>query len=424
MASISERFLMEPCFSDIHLLLVPINSISDKMNPRSLLFLVCLLPAVNHAQEFELARNDYRAKRSQLDNNRVVQREILLNRYAQMVDANLKQFQSDGNLEAALAAKAEVDRAKAGQFKAAPAGGDKFPAGLTKVNAIAKTEVEKIETKYQAQIQTLASGYVVTLEALKVRFVQSGRLDDAKEVDAELKSIAKIAGQPGTAPASVNTKPDLPSTLARDLTAWFPLDEKQDATEILDVSSKGLKARPEGTTYVADGVKNGARSFNGDRDRIALVNPLPDSEEFTISMWVKYDGAEHSGGLFSDFDGRGGNDLMFALRGEKQIHVRADKTPDGSLAALVDVRGGVKAGEWIHLVWAMDKRGSSVYANGKRIARVEGPGRNIGCHRAYIGFSNNTSNWSYFKGQIDEVMIWSRALSGSQVDEVLGLYER
>ncbi|MEM7010380.1 MAG: LamG-like jellyroll fold domain-containing protein [Verrucomicrobiota bacterium] len=87
------------------------------------------------------------------------------------------------------------------------------------------------------------------------------------------------------------------------------------------------------------------------------------------------------------------------------------------------MREPIPKGQWVHLTWVMDEKDSSVYVNGKRSIRVDTEGRNIGFHNAYIGFANNGSAWSFFKGEMDELLVWSRALSGVQIGEVFSLYK-
>ncbi len=69
----------------------------------------------------------------------------------------------------------------------------------------------------------------------------------------------------------------------------------------------------------------------------------------------------------------------------------------------------------------MESDKSTIYLDGHREERVAKTATNIGFHKAYIGFGHNQSEWTYFKGEIDEFMYWSRALSPNEAAQVFGL---
>ena len=397
----------------------PVNRKSPSIILRLLVLCLAIL-AVADAQntDFPTLKKAFEQKKGEIDQLRDNRRGAMLKRYAEIA-LNLKnQYQTAGKLDAAVASTKEIEASKKGEFVFSPDLETDFPPELQSARKVAAAEIRRIERQYGQEMLQLTQRYVQTLNTLKKSLVQKGELQEGIAVDEEIKSMASIVERLREGRGMTNIKRPLPPELKKDLILFFPFDEEgKDFVE--DLSESGYKGVLEGTTYVPNGKSAGARSFNGMRDRIAISGPLPDSTEVTVSVWINFQGDEMTGGIFSDFDGRTGNDLMLCLVGDERLHIRADKS-GGRLRTQVRLRKSVK-NAWHHLVWVMDEDDSTVYLDGRRVERVEARGTNVGFHRAFIGFANNETNWAYFKGEIDELMVWKRALTGNQVDTVYGL---
>lgn len=348
-----------------------------------------------------------------LENDLQAKRAAMLLRYAEALGRIQQKFQAEGNLEAALRVQKEAQAAQQATLPPWLPGGEPL-AEKANARRVVETELQKIESTHQAELGTLCDRYLQALENHKKTATQAGELDRASAIQAEIARVTTL--RPATV-AVVVRKPLSPS-LAKGLVLHYAFEEK-DATQVRDSSPSGNHGVIEGGDFIPSGKLGGAFAFKGRPDRIALSKSLPDSAELTVCVWVNYRGDATSGGIFCDFGEVFNEDVMFALNGDKSLHIRADKS-GGRLYTNVPLRESVK-GAWRHLAWVMEKDQSTVYIDGRRADRVKVGGTNLAQHGGYVGFSYNGLQQAYFLGELDEVMVWQRALTGGEVGEVFGL---
>ncbi|MEM1443569.1 MAG: LamG domain-containing protein, partial [Verrucomicrobiota bacterium] len=268
-----------------------------------------------------------------------------------------------------------------------------------------------------ASLGELTEKYVEALEGMKSSYTKSGEIEIALAVSAEIE-MHKSAGKAIAKPVLVTIE-SLPKLLQTGLMIWFPLNEKEGGT-VSGMGREDWLGTLIGTTYSPEGAMGGARRFNGIADRINLGKGIPDSDRFTVSVWVKTDAKQTKGGIFSDYDGKGGNDVMLALVGNQSVHIRADKSGD-TLRAILPISRALTS-NWHHLVWVMDGRDSIIYLDGEEVGRHEEEGSNKGFHGAYLGYANDLQSWSYFEGELDEFMMWNRPLDEEEIRNLISLY--
>jgi hypothetical protein len=198
---------------------------------------------------------------------------------------------------------------------------------------------------------------------------------------------------------------------------WWKFDEGSGTT------AHDSEGDNDGTIYGATwttGQLDGALDFDGVNDYVSLSGQLPDMNSLTISAWVYYTGT-NIGVIFMDATCDGGNDLVFDMKGDS-IGIRADKS-----GASLSYEGGWAVGglnlanSWHHLVWSMSPVQSKIYVDGALVATKNVPGKNIGYHAANptIGkWWDQCGSKNYFKGKIDNLMIFDRALSAGQVEQI------
>lgn len=344
-------------------------------------------------------------------------KEDLLERYANALGENQKVFQEAGDLESVMIAREEIKAAAAGDL--AERGGDKpLPAALQKFRNVAEEEIASILQSRELELTELRTKYADALESLKVSETKAGRLESAMAIAAEIERVKSLTN--ASISARARTLEDIPEPLRDGLVAWFPLDEEGDLV-VTGSSSRELKGALEGTTFLNQGKVGGARSFNGSSDRIKLGNQIPDSEEITVALWVRSKNTPGAGGLFSDFTGANANDLMMALIGNNSLAIRADKNKK-KLRTSIEFQNTLSE-DWHHIAWVMGSASSTVYLDGKKVERVRVEGSNTGYHGAFLGFANDGNSWTYLHGEIDEFMMWNRALSARDVDSVYRLFQ-
>ena len=179
----------------------------------------------------------------------------------------------------------------------------------------------------------------------------------------------------------------------------------------------GMKAGapgPQPPIYSGFAAGNVGGGFNGSAGYVGTPYQLNDLTEFSVSGWVKR-GKAHSG--------RGG------YFGQNNLLEFGDADGGANIELWVDARSAnIKApypfadDEWGLFVITADTTSTVLYANGKEIGRLDGgidsyKSSDFNFNIGGGGIFNNTGD--YFLGSIDEVAVFGKALTPSQV---LSLY--
>lgn len=270
-----------------------------------------------------------------------------------------------------------------------------------------------------------------------------------KYASAGAKTVRLLSGQQGfsvafavvsavrtAAPSDVQVKewersrPAVATTIAAatsaadpSLVAWWTLDEGTGAAAA-DSSANRLGGTLRGNPVWTSGKRRGALSFDGQKDYVEIPkNPkfyLPGP--FTVAAWVNVASLPRSEWgmyLFSDYDADGGRST-FALRvmgtGAVQFLWQTENTEPPAAAS----SGRLLPGTWAHVAGVWDGTARMLYVNGVLDGTAKGPqprpdiGGNLAIGRpgAYNGL--------YFSGRIDDVRIYSRALSTVEIRSLAG----
>jgi len=193
--------------------------------------------------------------------------------------------------------------------------------------------------------------------------------------------------------------------------------------EVTQLYNSGIGTEDE---FVDDGKINGALTFNGTSDRI-IVPDTPDlnfgTGDFSITFWMK----TQASGTMRLVSKRGSGTPnvgyeIYVTDGQPSVgfYISDDTTYVHTPAiGATDIRDG----SWHHIVVSFD-RGNNVaaYIDGniegaKAISSIQGSVTSP--IDLYIGDSSLNPGTSYFKGSIDDVRIYNKALTS---DEVTRLY--
>jgi hypothetical protein len=199
-----------------------------------------------------------------------------------------------------------------------------------------------------------------------------------------------------------------------------------------------------GVTF-ANGQAGQAFSFDGSTGYVSVPhNPLWDfgNNAFTIALWANFSSPGGAEALIADDDGVGsgqpkwvlfhgfhGDGLTFHIRGPASEvfgnfppanfggngrGVRRERTASDD--AILTMPFSPVAGQWYHIALTRDGSFWTYYVNGVAIgtttALVQVPSMNA---PLTIG---NTEELYFFKGQMDQVSIYNRALSGEEIQAV------
>lgn len=209
----------------------------------------------------------------------------------------------------------------------------------------------------------------------------------------------------------VNTNGSDPAT-AEGLLAYYPLDGNA-----ADVTGNGY----DGTVFEAlpaadrNGNADGAYAFDGSNDRITTA-AIQTPEELTISLWVKFDGFSASDeNIFGNRVAAGWDAMVY--RNPTGSDIRAHVNQE--MAALsMDTAMSVQTGTWYHIVQTWKSPDLRVYINGVEDANspVTQAGTILGRNNTW--FIGQDDYEPSFNGTIDEVRLYSRALSAAEVDSL------
>ncbi|MBC2605612.1 LamG-like jellyroll fold domain-containing protein [Pelagicoccus albus] len=227
-----------------------------------------------------------------------------------------------------------------------------------------------------------------------------GTMDELRIYNREL-SLGEIHGLAG---------------LKKGLVEIYALDGNGLATVS---GTRDLVGTAISSTEDRHGVAGGAVSFNGSSSVLRLKSGLLDgSDEYTVSLWAKIDADVNLSNtrfsLFNQGSYPGGNARSPGLEfynGTLRYHHF-----DDALEMLVVDTPGIVNGEWFNVtaVWAADGH-LELWLDGVLIGRSESPiGFGQELNNFYLG-ANGGFESDYFKGAMDEVRIYHRALSADEI---------
>jgi hypothetical protein len=200
-----------------------------------------------------------------------------------------------------------------------------------------------------------------------------------------------------------------------DLLGAWSFDEMVGVTAH-DASGKGHDAALDGALFVADGVSGGAVQLDEDaKVRVALLDGPAFPKDGTISLWFRhaYTVSDGDRGLFDGWDKTRSHVFLRRVGGATPTHFQAALQPadvTGTGAYAFASSFDTPAGVWTHVVitWSDTSRAGALYVDGALIAiesydyDFEPQGQSFTLGDGFIG-------------EIDEVRLYARALSGAEV---------
>ncbi|MEM9291703.1 MAG: LamG domain-containing protein [Acidobacteriota bacterium] len=224
------------------------------------------------------------------------------------------------------------------------------------------------------------------------------------------------------APVAANCV-DAPSGLQ----GWWPLDDSSSSSTAQNFSS-GLDGTYYGATYLAFGKVSHARTFGGDNDHVLVPDHSSidiGTADFTIEAWIKTTGGS---GVRTITDKRPASFPhtgyhLFLWNGRISLQL-ADSSGwqnfygDSSTPYLAD-------GQWHHVAATVDRNSTSgvrFYVDGSVAGWPQNPtgkqGSLANSEPLYIGRRHDSVPSASWLGQIDEVAIYNRVLTGFEIDDI------
>ena len=216
------------------------------------------------------------------------------------------------------------------------------------------------------------------------------------------------------------------------LVSYWPLDELSDdglTTPDL-VSGNHLTLRGMDAGDLVAGQRGQAMAFNGTDQFLVHITPpgmdsgLPISRApaFSVALWVNGDGLGQSDRRVFSESSSVDNDPLFNMG-----------THNSGANAALDIyvrNSGVQIdhfqssrpafdGQWRHIAWAQENGEASLYVDGileQSFSYTPGP---VPMDVSSIGAILRATDVAHFAGAIDDVMVWERALTHEEINQVM-----
>ena len=207
------------------------------------------------------------------------------------------------------------------------------------------------------------------------------------------------------------------------MVAWWKFDEAENGN-VLDSSANGLHGRLMGDAQiVSDAERSNVLSLDGDGDYVDCgnVSAFDITGSITVACWIKVNAFDKeyqsivTRGVFSWRIYREGstNNLSFVCNGLSEDTCTSSETRD------------VNDGKWHHVVGAYDGQKICLYIDGNINNSMNATGlMNLDQENVYIGAMNMGIPSFEFNGLIDDVRIYSYALSQEEVGALYAGEER
>ena len=198
------------------------------------------------------------------------------------------------------------------------------------------------------------------------------------------------------------------------LAAYWKMDEASGTRQ--DSSGNGHQLTEVNTVNSASGIIGNCAQFSGSNYLQTNSFGVPVNSDFTVSAWVNLPRDQSAGGasFLGNYDGNG---LQFANNIQGSYTMQTYFFP-GSAALGFSVPANF--GSWQHLVLVRSGNFLYGYSNGVSLgAAVSVAGKTFpGGSSLYVGA--HVSSWTnqgewFIAGGLDEIGVWSRALSASEV---------
>ena len=176
-----------------------------------------------------------------------------------------------------------------------------------------------------------------------------------------------------------------------------------------------------GNVSFVNGKFGQAGSFDGDGDYVN-VSDSPDLRiiNYSVGVWVKPNGAPDQ--IWKGIIGKPGRNHNFWLNSAGYVHHRFRTSTNWNAGAPDTPSGSISWDVWNYVVITNDGTTAKTYINGVEKASGATVGPLIANSTTfYFGRNLDGSSGHYFNGLIDEVIIFNRALTENEIQQLYGL---
>jgi len=144
---------------------------------------------------------------------------------------------------------------------------------------------------------------------------------------------------------------------------------------------------------------------------------------YSVAMWFRVDGGTGNRDLFSAYDSAGGHGILVEVTGTGTLRFlhRFPFSSSGTAGTNIYTSTTYADGAWYHAVIVKSADTMTLYVNGQRIASATDATQfSQALQRLTLGVLKHDSLTRYFPGAIDDVYLYSRALTYGEVAGLAG----
>lgn len=214
------------------------------------------------------------------------------------------------------------------------------------------------------------------------------------------------------------------SNISSDVIAFYKLDDLQVAgsdTAVIDVSENSNNGIIKNGPFISGGLLGNSLEFDGIDDYVQFSSSSSfdiNGPEVSVSLWTKlaFVPADLPTAYGPLFDSDGDQYVLYEDRGNNELRLKVATTTSAERPGIPGA--DLKAGEWIHVVGVYDGTAAKIYLNGVLKDSHNLTGNVKSGQIAMLGKSGVAGTPSFFKGSIDHVEVFKRALTGEEVFEM------
>ena len=400
------------------------------------------LGSTNAVSKLDALKGQYDAVVTEVEDTLLRRSLDALTAYGKGLTAVQESLQKQGKLDAFLLVQTEKKRFDSEKSVLEPSGKAET-AEVDRLIGIYKKALATVRTDQMKSMLAIKQRYAASLDRLVKEYMLANEIEQASKANCESKRVqAEIAALQSELSAAglalkeakeENAEPidkgivtsRVPLSLRMGLVLYYSFDRDENGN-VTDSSGKKNNGKVIGAQWTPKGKVGGAYHFlSNTEDDNRIVTPDSDSLDLvsgiTLSLWVKVAKWVECARLIEK-------------KGESNAHAPYLLALNTSANRLVDfilessggghaehLSGGkVETDSWRHIVGTYDSRTGDMclYMNGILDSRWKHKGAiQANANDLYIGY-NPFVHGERFDGLIDEVMIFSRALSGIEIKQI------
>jgi len=189
------------------------------------------------------------------------------------------------------------------------------------------------------------------------------------------------------------------------LEAYYPFNGNAN-----DLTSNGRNFSVHGPSLTSgrDNSSNNAYYFDGNGDYLEYSTSIPSFSSYTITLWAKPDSTGTYEAMFASYDNASFG-FQIDLDSSNNFHIRKASSSGGNITL-----SSATLGAWTFIAFTYDGTDSKCYINSESPVTDSGGTNQFSLFRMGRNRNGNT----YFKGSIDELRIYNRALSASEIQAI------